>query len=37
MISLTGIIAKTEINGENYIGGERRAGWINDASAFGTT
>ncbi|HGQ6357664.1 choline binding protein J [Streptococcus pneumoniae] len=27
-------LAKTEINGENYIGGERRAGWINDASAW---
>ena len=23
-------LAKTDINGENYIGGERRAGWIND-------
>ena len=27
-------LAKTEINGENYIGGERRAGWINDGSAW---
>ncbi|MDS9392002.1 choline-binding protein CbpJ, partial [Streptococcus pneumoniae] len=27
-------LAKTEINGENYLGGERRAGWINDASAW---
>ena len=27
-------LAKTEINGENYIGGERRAGWINDDSTW---
>ena len=27
-------LAKTDINGENYIGGERRAGWINDGSAW---
>lgn len=27
-------LAKTEINGENYIGGERRAGWINDNSTW---
>ena len=27
-------LAKTEINGENYIGGERRTGWINDGSAW---
>lgn len=27
-------LAKTEINGENFIGGERRAGWINDGSAW---
>jgi len=27
-------LAKTEINGENYIGGERRAGWINDGSTW---
>ena len=27
-------LAKTEINGENFIGGERRAGWINDNSTW---
>lgn len=27
-------LAKTEINGENYLGGERRAGWINDDSTW---
>ena len=27
-------LAKTDINGENYIGGERRAGWINDNSTW---
>ena len=27
-------LAKTDINGENYIGGERRAGWINDDSTW---
>jgi len=27
-------LAKTEINGENFIGGERRAGWINDDSTW---
>ena len=27
-------LAKTEINGENYIGGERRTGWINDDSIW---
>ena len=27
-------LAKTEINGENYIGGERRTGWINDSSTW---
>ena len=27
-------LAKTEINGENFIGGERRAGWIQDASTW---
>ena len=27
-------LAKTEINGENYTGGERRAGWINDDSTL---
>lgn len=27
-------LAKTEINGENYIGGERRTGWINDSSSW---
>lgn len=27
-------LAKTEINGENYIGGKRRAGWINDGSVW---
>ncbi|WP_247935603.1 N-acetylmuramoyl-L-alanine amidase family protein [Streptococcus mitis] len=27
-------LAKTEINGENYIGGERRAGWVNDNSTW---
>ena len=27
-------LAKTDINGENYIGGERRVGWINDNSTW---
>ena len=27
-------LAKTDINGENYIGGERRSGWIQDASTW---
>jgi choline binding protein J len=27
-------LAKTEINGEDYIGGEIRTGWINDGSAW---
>ena len=27
-------LAKTEINGEDYIGGEIRTGWVNDGSAW---